>query len=194
MSQRCMRFLVAFAFVALSALPAAARDVHFIGRLALEGGGEDLVEVEYSDGSSKTVTGGGLVTFSGGLVYTPETLPIAVEALIGYKVDSVTGSNGDIKFTRLPLDLIASYRIGNFRVGGGVTYHLSPELTCNVDGMCDGSVSLDPALGGLVQFAYGRYDGGFVWDLGLRGTIINYKAPGGSFDGSCFGGFLSFGF
>jgi hypothetical protein len=63
-----------------------------------------------------------------------------------------------------------------------------------VDGQCNFSSSADDALGGILQYAYGDYDGGFVWDVGARVTLISYQAPGGSFSGNSFGAFFSFGY
>jgi len=147
-----------------------------------------------SDGSTQKLSAGGLVHLAAGLVYTPAGTPLVVEATLGYKVDDVTGSNGQLQFSRWPLELLASYRIERHRVGGGLAYHLSPTYTCDVGGLCNFSSTADDALGAVVQYAYGNYDGGFVWDVGARLTFITYRAPGGDFGGTSFGAFCSFGY
>jgi hypothetical protein len=193
MSRRDARFLLVFTMAALFALPAWARDLHFIGRFGIEGGGDTVASVQSSNGE-QNVSAGGLVVLAAGLVYAPPTRPFVIESTIGYKVDNVTGSNGEVKFARWPFELLASYRVGANRFGGGLTYHMSPTYTCSIDNICADSVTLDNALGGVVQYAWGSYEGSWVYDLGLRLTFIDYKAPGGTISGTSIGGFLSFGF
>jgi hypothetical protein len=122
------------------------RPLGFLVRMGLEGGGDKLVTVEWEDGDKQDITAGGLLTFSGGLLYHPDA-PYAIEATIGYKFDRVNGSNGKIQFTRVPLDMVVSWARSGHRLGVGGTMHLSPTFTCEVDGMCDGSVSYDDAFG-----------------------------------------------
>lgn len=162
------------------------RPLGFLVRMGLEGGGDKLVTVEWEDGDKTDITAGGLLTFSGGLLYHPDA-PFAVEATIGYKFDQVNGSNGKIQFTRVPVDVVVSWARSGHRLGVGGTMHLSPTFTCDVDGMCDGSVSYHDAFGTLLQYVYGRgRDHG--WEIGARATFIRYKGNGlEAVDGTCFG-------
>jgi len=208
MAQRGWRFPAVLTSTVLALLPALAgaqvpappaarppaREFHVIGRIGIDGGGDTVDQVVMTDGSTQKLSAGGLFTIAAGLVYTPVATPLVVEATIGFKVDDVTASNGKLQFDRWPLELLASYRIERHRIGGGLAYHLSPTYSCKVDGQCDFSSSADDALGAIVQYAYGDYTGGFVWDLGLRFTLITYQAPGGEFSGNSFGGFVSFGY
>lgn len=167
--------------------PRGGRAVGFLLRMSFEGGGDKLASVEWEDGDETDIKAGGLATFAGGLLYHPAA-PYAVEATFGYKFDKANAENGKIQFTRWPVDLIVSwvpYR-GN-RLGIGGTVHLSPKFTCEVDGICDGSVTFDNAFGTIVQYAYGwGRDQGF--ELGARATFIHYKHEGlEAIDGTCFG-------
>lgn len=171
----------------------SGRPLGFLVRMGIEGGGDKLASVEWEDGDKTNITAGGLISFSGGLLYHPDA-PIAVEATIGYKFDRVNGSNGKIQFTRVPVDLVVSWARSGHRLGLGGTMHLSPTFTCKVDELCDDSVSFDNAFGSIVQYAYGRgRDRG--WEIGARATFITYKGNGlASTDGTCvgviFGGWL----
>jgi len=178
---------------ALAAGPASASDLHLVGRMGIDGGGDRLAKVTMSDGSSQTITAGGLFTIGAGLVYMPRAAPIAVEATLGYKVDDITASNGSMKFSRWPIELLASYVLERHRIGGGLAQHRSPTFACSVSGVCSGSTKAPAALGAVAQYGYGDYSGQFVWDIGLRLTFINYKFAE-KISGNSVGGFVSFGF
>jgi hypothetical protein len=114
----------------------------------------------------------------------------------GYKFDQVNGSNGSIKFTRIPVDVVASYVYGGHRVGAGATAHLAPKFSCEAEGFCNDSVSYGTALGAIAQYAYGfRVAGSGGLELGARYTRVKYKGSGletldGSGFGLIFGGWL----
>lgn len=79
--------------------------------VGLGGGGDDLVKVALSDGSSQTLSAGDGVALSIGLMATPlwigDGLGLGLSGTIGYKGWSVGGSNGDISIGRFPLVLAA---------------------------------------------------------------------------------------
>ena len=70
------------------------------------GGGDDLVKVSLSDGSTQTLSAGDGLDASLGLMLTPvwvgDALGIGVSGTLGYKGWSVGGSNGDISIGRFP--------------------------------------------------------------------------------------------
>ncbi len=172
------------------------REVRVVARMGLDGGGATLDKVTMSDGSTQKLSAGGLFTIAAGLIYAPVATPVVVEATIGYKVDDVTASNGQLRFARWPLELLASYRVDRHRVGGGVTHHFSPRYSCSIDGgFClVNEINFDDANGLVLQYAYGDLNGRFAWDVGARLTLIDYKVPGDSIAGNSFGAFLTFGF
>lgn len=188
------RYLVAFVLTAHLAGPASAREVRVLARMGLDGGGTRLAKVPMSDGSTQSLSAGGLFTIAGGLLYAPEGTPIAIEATVGYKVDDVTASNGQLKFDRWPLELLASYRSERHRIGGGVARHGAPTYKIAVDGSPTSRVEFDDAFGAVVQYAYGDVGGDFYWDIGARVTIIKYQVPGDSVSGNSIGAFVSLGF
>lgn len=168
----------------------AARTLSFLYRLNLEFGGDEIATIMSTDGNSNTLTAGGLAAWSGGLFYHPDA-PWTLEATLGYKSQKLSYDNGSIQFTRYPVDVIASWRAGGFRLGLGATAHLSPTINCNIDGLCRGEVSLDTAYGGIVQSAYSFQRGSVAFDLGVRLTTIKYSSSEVSkLDGSCVGVFV----
>jgi hypothetical protein len=154
-------------------------------------GGTELAHVEWSDGKESRLKAGQLLTFAAGALYHPAA-PWALEGTVGYKFDQVNGSNGSIKFTRIPVDLVGSYVYRGHRLGAGVTAHLAPKFSCDAAGLCSDSVSYGTALGAIAQYAYGfrvGHNGGV--DLGLRYTRVKYSGSGlETIDGSGVGFFF----
>jgi len=67
-------------------------------------GGDKLVDVLYTDGTTSAVTAGGTVYLYGGaeLRSTDLLLRLSVIATVGYHVGRAGGSNGDYRFERIP--------------------------------------------------------------------------------------------
>ena len=181
----------------LTANAATAGDFKPLVRMGLDSGGDDLITVVYSGGETADIKAGQLFTFAGGIMYHPEATNYAVEATIGYKFDKANATNGTVEFTRMPIDLIASYRNENHRIGAGLTYHLSPELTCEISAICSGNVNFSDAQGFVIQYGY-EFETltGSILDIGVRYTSIDYEMEGisGEVDGSAPGIFVSFAF
>jgi hypothetical protein len=183
---------------AARALPQPTRNVGFLLRMNFDFGGDKLAELQWDDGDDVTLKAGQLMTFAAGVLYRRPAAPWAVEATLGYKFDKANGSNGSIGFTRVPLDVVASFVKGGHRIGAGPTVHLAPTLSCDADGICDGAVDVDydTAFGGILQYAYGfRVGANAGLDVGLRYTFIKYSASDletldGSGIGFFFGGWL----
>jgi hypothetical protein len=173
-------------------LPQPTRNVGFLLRMNFDFGGDELIELQWDDGDETTLKAGQLMTFAAGVLYRRPDAPWAVEATLGYKFDQANGDNGSIKFTRIPLDLVASFAHGGHRIGGGATAHLSPSFSCDADGVCDGTIDYDTALGGILQYAYGfRVGANSGFDVGLRYTFIEYSGSDlPSLDGSGVGFFF----
>lgn len=179
------------------AAPAGAtgpREVAFLLRMGMDFGGATLVKVSWDNGETGSVKAGQLFALAMGVYYWAPAAPWALEATAGYKFDRVNGSNGSITFSRLPVELIASYVNSGFRIGAGPAVHLSPRFNCEATGVCSGSVTLRNAVGGVVQAAYG---GPLLsgLDAGVRYTFVRYKDDAGaSLDGSAFGFVLGYRF
>jgi hypothetical protein len=98
---------------------------------------------------------------------------------LAYKVAVVDASNGDIEWTRFPLEALAFYRFPRVRVGGGLAYHMSPRLEgSGVVGGLD--VKFKNALGAVLQADWRITE---KIAAGLRYTILEYDAKG-AFAGS----------
>src|SRR2546430_7827710 len=78
---------------------------------------------------------------------------IEIETTLSIKYDSINASNGDITWTRFPLEVLAFYRMPKFRLGGGLTYHMSPKLKAS-GAAGNFNVKVDDAAGAVLQADY----------------------------------------
>lgn len=173
-----LKSLAALVFALAAAAPAAhAQDVRPMLKLGVDTGGDTLVTATFSSGSSDSIKANEGFYIGGGasILFSNE---IEIEVSLSYKTASITASNGDIEFTRLPLDALVFYRFPDFRVGGGLTYHLNPKLSCSGGAVAAGcvNVSFDDAAGLALQADY-LFAQKFA--VGGRYTMLEYKASGG---------------
>ncbi len=145
---------------------------------AIEFGGDELVELTFTDGSTQTLYAGQGGTVSFGVDVRPAALPnVGIRALAGIKFTTNASENSDISFRRIPLELVASYYLPNdWRLGAGLAYHTGVNF--NGDGFAP-DVSFDPAAGATLEL-------GWRW-AALTYTSMEYSANGGSIDASAIG-------
>ncbi len=177
---------------------ASPREIYFLLRMLAEGGGDDLAMIEFTDGSSESLTAGGGFTFAAGAIYLASSTPLAVEATAGFKINSIEGetsrgSTVGFGFNRASLEVLASYHADHHRFGGGVTAHLASSFRCSGIVGCS-KTTADSAVGGVIQYAYSNSGPLVMWDVGVRVTFIEYTFPGGTVDGTSIGLLASVGF
>ena len=142
-------------------------------------------------GGTSSLRAGELLTISAGVISQPGP-NWTLEATLGWKYTGRQGSNGDISFTRFPLDVVASFARGNHRVGLGPSLHLGPSLDCSGTVCGIGrSISMPTAVGLVAQWAYRYRYRGAGGEAGFRYTRIHYAVEGYEpIDGSSVGFFL----
>jgi len=163
--------------------------------LGLTGGGDKLGSFSSSDGVTKDIQAGGNFYFGGGIIIkSGEDDKFETALGIGYFGDRVSASNGNVAFTRFPLEAVGYYRISEkVQLGGGLTYHLTPEYDCHLSGSsgCSLDVEFENALGFTFRGEYYISDSALI---GLNYTNINYNvksvngySASGSIDGNHLG-------
>ena len=165
--------------------------LHYVLGAGLTFGGDTLVTIQYTDGSSDDITAGSLLMFYGGLDYRLNDT-ISVQGTIGYHFDSAKpATNGDASFNRIPLELLAYYHVNDTtRLGSGVRYVMGPKLKGS--GIASGAnQSFDNTLGLVIE---GEYMLHRTFGIKVRHVSENYHPTGSpiSIDGSHFGVLANF--
>ena len=123
-----------FFALALLTLSAAAqaqaryRPFDFVAGVGVTAGGSTLTTVQYADGSSQDISAGsGVMLYAGGETRIGEIG--SFQATLGYHVDTTHGRNGDVRFSRYPIELLAYAPVSqNLRVGIGARFVNNPRL------------------------------------------------------------------
>jgi hypothetical protein len=117
----------------------------------LTGGGEKLATLEYTDGSSQDVTTGGLLDLHAGLELRPRG-PFAVQGTVGYHVSIAGARNGDVTFSRVPIELIGLFEFApHWRFGLGARYDTNVKLSSSGAASGVGAQEFDNAFGGVAE-------------------------------------------
>jgi hypothetical protein len=180
-----MRAAVAAVSLALSLLAAgpvhaqagAPRDFRFALTAGLTGGGDKLGTVTFTDGTTQSIRAGGLVQIGAGFLWQPSGSPLALQTTFNYHVDSVNASNGDLRFSRYPIEVLGFYTgLGPWRFGGGARFVLDPTLTVDVPGT-NLTVDFEDTIGAVLEAGY-RF--GSAVTVNLRYTVEKYKPKAAS--------------
>ena len=167
------------------------KPLHFVLGAGLTFGGDKLATVVYTDGSSDSINAGDGLLFHAGLDYRIDEA-FSFQGTLGFHMDvTKPAKNGDVAFTRIPLDLLAYYNINDaFRIGGGARIVSSPKLEGSGDAV-NIQESFASTMGLVIE---GEYMVGSTVGIKLRHVSESYKPTGSpvSIDGSHFGVLVNF--
>lgn len=154
--------------------------------LGLTTGGDTLATVVFTDGSTESIKAGGLVHVFGGVEFRASQ-QVTMQINGGYQVDDTSGaSNGSLRFSRYPIEVLAHYQINPaFRLGGGARFVTSPKIRGS--GVLSGTnLDFDNTTGVVFE---GEYLVTPSIGLKLRGVAEKYKPSNGgpSADGNQIG-------
>lgn len=164
------------ASLALLPMAAAHADTVFTGNLGYEMGGDEVVEVAYTDGSSESINGGdGFFLNVGSLTELTNEGDWQLGFSVGFKYRGIIASNGDISLVRFPLEATIYKDLNEHRFGVGAVYHSGITLDGSGEGswVNDYSDDLTSHVGLAVQYGYSFNP---YWSLGLRYTSIKYAS------------------
>jgi hypothetical protein len=176
--RRNLRSKVLAAFLLAAAVPAGspAQEIRPVFKLGYDFGGDTLVTAVFTDGSTKSIKANEGFFMGAGASILNDTGNVEGELSISYKFQTIDANNGNLQFTRFPLDALVFYRQYQFRVGGGLTYHVNPKVEGS--GTAAGlNASYKDALGAILQ---GDYLFGPTVAVGLRYTMLEYKVASGA--------------
>jgi opacity protein-like surface antigen len=176
--------------VAQAQAPADNTGLRFFLGAGLTAGGDKLAELEFTDGSDSSVTAGGLVQLTGGVDYRINS-DFSLQTSLSYHVSDATGSDGSIRFTRMPIELIGYYNVSpEWRIGVGARYVSKPKLKASGEAG-NGQVNFDNTVGALIEAEYMMSPKAGVK---IRYVSEKYETSIGKFkvDGNHIGGFFNY--
>jgi hypothetical protein len=180
------------ALSATAAPPALANDgFRAVFGLNLTFGGETLTTITYTNGDSKNIKSGGLSQIFGGAEF--RTGRFAVQANVGYHSDGSSARNGDITFSRIPVEVLSFFHVADsVRLGGGIRKATNVKIKGSGDASSFGRTRFDSDVGLVLQGEY-LFGGGRYSVLG-RYVFEKYKTSFSSVKGDHGGIGFSFRF
>lgn len=118
--------------------------------MELAAGGDKLVSLRYTDGTSANVRAGEGVVLKGGLEYRVNP-QLRLVSTLGLHIKRSPQADVQLTFNRFPLELVASYAVQpDFEIGVGLRKALAPRLKASGS---SGFPTLDPksSVGAVVQ-------------------------------------------
>ena len=80
--------------------------------------------VVFTNGDTEKVKAYEGFYLGGGLAILDSDRSMEYQVTLAYKFALIDASNGDVEWTRIPLEALAFYRFPRVRLGGGLTYHI----------------------------------------------------------------------
>ena len=186
---------------ALALAPGARAADGWLVRVAFESGGDELGTARFEGGlrddEEEDIEAGGQLHLELGLRRGFLGPAFESDFTVGYKSHTASARNGSVGITRITLNALQYYLLTErVRLGGGLTYHLSPSFEVDIDGQSGSESDFDDALGYTVA---ADYRGGEAWELGLRATRIEYELSdgqtlSGTVDAASVGGYFTYRF
>lgn len=109
---------------------APASRFRFVIEGGVEFGGEEYIELTFTDGSTQTLTTGQGGTIAFGGEFRPARLPrLALGATVGYKFVTNASENASIGITRIPVEVVGRWSLDpDWWAGAGVVMHNSVRV------------------------------------------------------------------
>lgn len=99
-----------------------AKPLRFVLGAGITFGGDKLATAYYDDGDEVDLRAGDMVALVAGVDYRINQ-DFSVQGTVGYHVDRAGADNGDMRFERIPFELLGYYHVNDkLRVGGGLRY------------------------------------------------------------------------
>jgi len=110
-----------------------APGIEWLVGLGADFGGGELGQIIYSDGSTALVNANkGVAFYFGVILPNGRESDFSTQLTLGYKLGGLRGTNGEVTWSAIPLELIEYYRVSSLRMGLGISYQINPQLSVNV--------------------------------------------------------------
>jgi Outer membrane protein beta-barrel domain len=160
--------------LAASAFAAHGAEIRPLLVAGLDFGGDKMLTVVFDDGDTQDIRANDGFYLGGGVAVIDAERRMEYQLTAAVKYALIDADNGEVEWTRFPIEALAFYRFPRVRLGGGLTYHMSPRIeTSGAVGNPD--VKFKNALGAVLQADW------LITDkiaLGGRYTILEYDAKG----------------
>lgn len=108
--------------------PVGAKPLRFVLGAGITYGGDKLATAYYDDGEEIDLRAGDMIALLAGLDYRINQ-DFSVQGTVGYHLDRAGARNGDMRFERIPFELLGYYHVNDkVRVGGGLRYVTGVEF------------------------------------------------------------------
>ncbi len=151
----CVNGIILGADAAQNALPETEKPFHFFLGGGFTIGGEKMASIYYETGSVANVRAGYLVEVKGGIEYRLSQR-ISLRGSFGVHFDQESAEQGNINFTRFPLEgLVIGRLMENLNFGAGIRKTVAATLA-GTDDMerFFGSYDLESSVGFVVEAEY----------------------------------------
>jgi hypothetical protein len=114
--------------VAASAFSAQGAEIRPLLKAGLDLGGDKMLTVVFDDGDTQDIKANDGFYLGGGFAVIDAARRMEYHLTAAFKYGVIAAENGDVEWTRFPLEALVFYRFPRIRVGGGLTYHVSPTV------------------------------------------------------------------
>lgn len=167
---RVSRFVLTGFFLIYSSILSAEAKLFVEGGLHF--GGDKLGTAIFAGGDTESIYAGEHISAAIGVVSGIND-SFNMRASFGIKFDAVFASNGDVTFSRFPIDVIMiTNNTEGLNFGLGLTYHMQPELSTS-GAFWPGDVSYKDAFGAIAEMDYQLSERAYV---GFKLTFVDYEA------------------
>ena len=149
-------------------------------------GGETAITAWDGSGNTKSIKANeGVHVAIGALIRNDAQGQVETQISLGFKFKTLNFSNAKVSYRAYPLEVLEVFTLNNFRLGGGLTYHLNPKISGS-GVFSDLDLPIKNTLGLIAQAEYRLTP---QVSAGLRYTAISYsaKSGGGSISGNGVG-------
>jgi opacity protein-like surface antigen len=166
-------FAIALAMASLASAQAQTvtpNPMRVVMGVGITDGGDKLASAHFDDGTTVNIKAGKGVLLYGGIDYLVNN-SFSFQGTFGYHIDDTpAATNGNVKFQRFPIELMAYVHPSvMWRIGGGVRYISSPKLKGR--GFADGlDYKFDNAVSGVVEAEYFYNE-----DFGIKLRYVSEK-------------------
>jgi hypothetical protein len=158
-SMTLKKFIALAAMAAVSSIgyaqeAATQQGLHWVVGADAGGGGDTLVPITYTNGTSQAIKSGNGVQFKGGFTYTLNP-SLTLLGTLGYEYETTNASNGNVTFSRWPVEALGLWKLSEkVRLGGGMRIATNAKLSGSGVASSLGTTSFQGKMGVVLQGEY----------------------------------------